>query len=156
MGMILSESEKILKAYFTDDSRQFVNAVIYNEETDTSRVEQLSIKNKRFEKFKEVYSLGKIHHDTEKHIKEMKDMRKRIAMNIAKEEGYELKSNKPFLELLNVIFKEDIDSEELFKIKVDALTFLKDAPKKIRQKVRTSKSPLDILNTILLHKSHSK
>ena len=156
MGMILSESEKILKAYFTDDSRQFVNAVIYNEETDTSRVEQLSIKNKRFEKFKEVYSLGKIHHDTEKHISEMKDMRKRIAMNIAKEEGYELKSNKPFLELLNVIFKEDIDSEELFKIKVDALTFLKDAPKKIRQKVRTSKSPLDILNTILLHKSHSK
>ena len=154
--MIVNESEKILKAYFTDDSRQFVNAVIYNKETDTSRVEQLSIKNKRFEQFKEIYSLGKIHHDTEKHIKEMKDMRKRIAMNIAKEEGYEIKTNKPFLELLNVIFKEDIDAEELFKIKVDALTFLKDAPKKIRQKVRTSKSPLDILNTILLHKSHSK
>ena len=154
--MIVNESEKILKAYFTDDSRQFVNAVIYNKETDTSRVEQLSIKNKRFEKFKEIYSLGKIHHDTEKQIEEMKDMRKRIAMNIAKEEGYEIKTNKPFLELLNVIFKEDIDAEELFKIKVDALTFLKDAPKKIRQKVRTSKSPLDILNTILLHKSHSK
>ncbi len=154
--MIIEEPEEVKKAYFTNDERNIVNAVIYNKESDTSRLEVFSTSSKRFERFKKQYSLGKIHHDTEVHISEIKSHHKQIAMAIAKEEGYEIKVNKPFLELLTILFEKDVDTEELFKIKVDGLTFLKNAPKKIRQKVRVAKTPLDILNIILLHKSHSK
>lgn len=146
---MIEKHEVIVNAYFTNEHKSSI-AVYINSEEGT-RIENLLVGTRKYEKLLEHISLTDIHLNTTERLQNASIRNKSIAKIYAEEEGYVATPENPFLEFLYKIFKEDIEQPDLFKIKLDALLFVKNYTKdrNIRQKIKKSKTGREVLQILL-------
>jgi hypothetical protein len=147
--VMIDEHEIIINAYFTNDTKTQVSVYINSE--DGTRVENILVGTRKFNKLLEYVSLTDIHLNTTERLETATIRNKSIAKRFAEAEGYEKKTENPFLNFFAKMFNDDIEQPDLFKIKLDALLFVRDytKDKKVRQKIKKSKTGREIIQIIL-------
>lgn len=154
---MINKDEIIVNAFFTNEMKTQITVYI-NNETET-RVENILVGTRKFNKLLEYIPLEFIHQNTTERLKTANIRNKAIAKNFAIEEGYEKKSENYFLDFLKIIFNEDTDQAELFKIKLDTIIFLKefgnDSDFKIRKQIKKCKNVRSIVEILIKSLSSS-
>lgn len=147
--VMIDEHEVIVNAYFANEHKTQISVYINSEEG--TRVENILVGTRKFNKLLEHISLTDIHLNTTERLENATIRNKSIAKIFAEEEGYEAKAENPFLQFLQKMFNEDIEQSDLFKIKLDALLFVKNYTKdrNVRQKIKKSKTGREVLQILL-------
>ena len=139
---------KIIEARFVNEDRSLVQVKFKVD--DKIEVDNVSIKQKKFQDLIKEYTLAQIHLDTKNWIaQENKAHRTRIEQ-IAEDQGFVKRNDNPYLELFQLLDPEVIpDKAVLFKVKLDAMAMMKTQPKEIKNKIRKAKTVRAIIEIIL-------
>tara|TARA_B100001250_G_C19803910_1_gene792375 strand:- start:1188 stop:1625 length:438 start_codon:yes stop_codon:yes gene_type:complete len=140
---------KIIEARFINEDRSLVQ-VKYKVD-DKIEVDNISIKQKKFQDLIKKYTLAQIHLDTKNWIAQENKAHKTHIEQIAEDQGFIKKNDNPYIELFQLLAPKAVpDKAVLFKIKLDAMEMLKSQPKEIKAKIRKAKTVREIIMIILV------
>tara|TARA_Y100000356_G_C11185722_1_gene249317 strand:+ start:340 stop:777 length:438 start_codon:yes stop_codon:yes gene_type:complete len=141
---------KIIEARFVNEDRSLIQ-VKYKVD-DKIEVDNISIKQKKFQNLIKEYTLAQIHLDTKNWIAQENKAHKTHIEQIAEDQGFIKRNDNPYLEFFKLLDPEVVpDKAVLFKIKLDAMEMLKSQPKEIKAKIRKAKTVREIIETILYY-----